>query len=103
MHTASQANTPRDPLRLTGHASVSMQQRGIPAWFLRLLIEHGKTTYDGHGALLKSVSKGTRRRLQAVLTHREYVEAERYFDVYAVMSSEEAVITTAHRTNRRFH
>jgi hypothetical protein len=49
-----------DPIRLTNHAALRMQQRGIPAWYLRLLVEHGKTTHDGHGAVLKSVSKSTR-------------------------------------------
>ncbi len=103
MHTSAHLNATPAPLRLTDHASVRLQQRGIPQWFLRLLIEHGKTTHDGHGALLKSVSKATRRRLQSVLSHRQYVQAERYFDVYAVVSGDEAVITAAHRTHRRFH
>jgi hypothetical protein len=49
-----------DPIRLTNHAALRMQQRGIPAWYLRLLVEHGKTTHDGHGAVFKSVSKSTR-------------------------------------------
>jgi hypothetical protein len=90
------------PYRLTGHAAVRMQQRGIPAWFLRLLVEHGKTTHDGHGALVKSVSKATRQRLQRVLTPQQYAAAERWFGVYAVVSSDDAIVTTAHRTHRRF-
>lgn len=77
-------------LRLTDHASIRMQQRGIPSWFLRLLLEQGKTTHDGHGAQVKSVSKATRRRLQTVLPHRLFVEAERYFDVYAVVAAHPA-------------
>ena len=84
--------------RLTTHAAVRLQQRGIPAWFLSLLMEHGKTSHDGHGAVLKSVNKGTRRRLQAVLSRTEYAQAERYFDVYAVVSPDSAVVTAAHRT-----
>ena len=92
------------PFRLTTHAAVRLQQRGIPAWFLRLLIQHGKTSHDGHGAVLKSVNKGTRRRLQAVLSRTEYAQAERYFDVYAVVSPDSAVVTAAHRTRRaRMH
>jgi hypothetical protein len=89
--------------RLTNHAAVRMQQRGIPQWFLNLLVRHGKTTHDGHGAILKSVSKGTRRRLKGVMSHAEYAEAERYFDVYAVVTPDSAVLTAAHRTHRRFH
>lgn len=89
------------PFHLTSHATVRLQQRGIPAWFLALLIQHGKTSHDGHGAVLKSVDKGTRRRLQAVLSRTEYAQAERYFDVYAVVAADSAVLTAAHRTRRR--
>jgi hypothetical protein len=89
--------------RLTTHAAVRMQQRGIPAWYLRLLIEHGETRHDGHGAVLKSVSKSTRRHLRDVLSRQEYAKAERYFGVYAVVSADDAVLTAAHRTHRRFH
>jgi hypothetical protein len=103
MPQSATPHVPTRPLRLTDHASVRLQQRGIPKWFLHLLVEHGKTTHDGHGALLKSVSKGTRQRLRSVLSHREYVQAERYFDVYAVVSGDQAVITAAHRIQRRFH
>jgi hypothetical protein len=88
---------------LTAHAAVRMQQRGIPPWFLKLLVQHGKTTHDGHGAVLKSVSKATRQRLQGVLSRAEYAQAERYFDVYAVVTPDDAVVTAAHRTTRRFH
>lgn len=48
----------RHSLRLTGHASLRIQQRGIPPWFLRLLIEQGTTTNDGHGAMVKASPKG---------------------------------------------
>ena len=92
-----------ESIRLTDHATVRMQQRGIPAWYLRLLVEHGKTTHDGHGAVLKSVSKSTRQRLRNVLSRHEYAQAERYFGVYAVVAPGQAVVTAAHRTNRRFH
>ena len=51
-------------MHFTQHAEVRMQQRGIPAWYLRLLVEHGKTTHDGHGAQLKSMNKATRQRLR---------------------------------------
>lgn len=92
-----------DDIRLTRHAAVRMQQRGIPAWYLRLLVEHGKTTHDGHGATLKSVCKATRERLRHLLSRPEYARAERYFSVYAVVSEDDAVVTAARRTHRRFH
>jgi hypothetical protein len=92
------------PVRLTHHASVRLQQRGIPAWFLGLLVMHGKTVHDHRGAVIKLVDKGTRRRLQAVLGRADYVEAERYFDVYAVVAPDDVVVTAAHRRQRgRLH
>lgn len=95
---------PADPLRLTRHAAVRLQQRGIPGWYLRLLLEHGKTTHDGHGAVVKSVAKATRKRLRQMLPAKQYALAERYFGVYAVVSQDDqAVVTAAHRTHRRFH
>lgn len=48
-------------IRVTDHAALRIQQRGIPPWFLQLLVEHGKTTHDGHGAVLKSISKSASR------------------------------------------
>lgn len=88
---------------LTDHAAVRLQQRGIPPWFLHLLIEHGKTTHDGHGAILKSISKASRQRLRQVLTRQDYARAERYFGVYAVVSADDAIVTAAHRTHKRLH
>jgi len=96
-------DTTRAGFRLTNHAAVRIQQRGIPPWYLRLLLEHGKSTHDGHGAVLKSVTKATRQRLQRVLSREQYVRAERYFGVYAVVSDDQAIVTAAHRTHRRFH
>jgi hypothetical protein len=90
-------------LSLSRHAAVRLQQRGIPPWFLELLVEHGKTMHDGHGALVISVSKQTRRRLQFLLTRTQYAQAERYFGVYAVLSSDHCIVTAAHRSSRRFH
>lgn len=90
-------------IHLTHHAAMRMQQRGIPGWYLNLLVEHGKTTHDGHGAVLRSVSKSTRQRLRNVLSRHEYAQAERYFGVYAVVVPGNAIVTAAHRTNRRLH
>ncbi len=90
-----------EPLHLTRHASTRLQQRGIPPWFLGMLVEHGATHHDKHGALLKSVTKATRRRLQAVLPAKQYAQAERWFGVYAVVSPGDVVVTAAHRTRRR--
>jgi hypothetical protein len=96
------ARGPATHLSFTRHAAVRMQQRGIPSWFLDLLVRHGKSRHDGHGAIVVSVCKDTRRKLQSVLTRIEYAEAERFFGVYAVLSADDAIVTAAHRTHRRF-
>ena len=95
--------TPARELRLTNHAAVRLQQRGIPPWFMQLLLEHGDSEHDGHGAVIKSVTKATRQRLARVLDRKQYALAERWFGVYAVLSSDRAVVTAAHRTQRRYH
>ncbi len=92
-----------EPFHLTAHAAVRLQQRGIPRWYLDLLVAHGKTIHDGHGAVLKTVDKGTRRRLQGVLSRTQFAEAERYFGVYAVVGRGQQVVTAARRTRRRLH
>jgi hypothetical protein len=90
-------------MRLTHHASKRVQQRGIPPWFLELLVAHGRPRHDGHGAMVISVDHDTRRKLQALLPRTQYAQAERYFHVYAVLSPDDAIITAAHRAHRRFH
>lgn len=87
--------------RLTGHASTRIQQRGIPRWFLDLLLDHGKTHHDGHGAVIKSVTRDTRQRFKNALSPQDYVRAERYFGVYAVVASDDAVITAGRRTRHK--
>ena len=62
--------------------------------------QHGNTVHDGRGAVIKTVNKNTRRRLQKLLSRTEYARAERYFDVYAVVAPDMAVVTAAHRTSR---
>lgn len=90
-----------EPARLTDHAAIRLQQRGIPNWYLSLLLEHGRSHHDGHGAVIKTVDKSTRRQLKQVLTRTQYAQAERYFDVYAVVAADQAVVTAAHRTRRK--
>ena len=90
--------------RITQHASRRLQQRGIPGWFLALLVDHGRSHHDGHGAVIKTVDHDTRRHLRDVLSRSEYAAAERYFGVYAVVAGDQAVVTAARRTRlRRLH
>ncbi|MCZ4314066.1 hypothetical protein O4H66_11710 [Comamonadaceae bacterium G21597-S1] len=99
--TEAAASTRPQPA-LTRHAAIRTQQRGIPPWFLALLLAHGRSRHDGHGAVIKTVDRAARQRLQALLSRTEYAAAERYFDVYMVVATEDqAIVTAAHRTRRR--
>lgn len=89
-------------LPLTQHARVRLQQRGIPRWYLQLLLDHGQMQHDGHGATVLTVNHRVRQRLRFVLNRTEYARAERYFGVYAVVSPDAAVITAARRTRRAY-
>lgn len=92
----------RPNLPLTRHATRRVQQRGIPPWFLQLLLVYGHSRHDGHGAVIKSVDRAARGRMQAALGRAAFVAAEAYFDVYAVVAVDgDAVVTVAHRTRRR--
>ena len=86
---------------LTQHAAARIQQRGIPAWFVGLLLDHGRSHHDGNGAVIRTVDRATRRHLRTELTRSEYAAAERYFCVYAVVASDQAVITAARRSRRK--
>ena len=92
----------RPNLPLTHHATRRIQQRGIPPWFLQLLLAYGHSRHDGHGAVIKTVDRAARGRMQAALSRAAFVAAEAYFDVYAVVAlDDDAVVTVAHRTRRR--
>ena len=88
------------PINLSPHAQVRLQQRGIPTWYVDLLVTWGQSRHDGHGAQVFSVTKPVRSRLAKELPRDKYVLAERYFDVYAVVSDEGILITAAHRQRR---
>jgi hypothetical protein len=101
-HTAATFYPDSCQPNLTRHASVRAQQRGIPVWFLALLVDHGRSHHDWHGAVVKSVDRAMRRRPQGVLSRADYIAAETYFDVYAVVANDDlSIVTTAHRTRRR--
>jgi hypothetical protein len=88
------------PVYLSQHAQARLQQRGIPAWYVDLLVSWGEGRHDGHGAQVFAVTKAVRHRLARELPREEYVMAERYFGVYAVVSGGGTLITVAHRQGR---
>ena len=86
-------------VKLSRHAQTRMQQRGIPGFILSLLLDNGESYNDGRGAEVIYFTKKVRQQLRKLLSHSEYVRAERHFDIYAVMASE-TLITVGHRTQK---
>ena len=88
------------PAPLTSHARVRMQQRGIPFAALDMLLEYGREAHDHRGCRIVHFDKRSRRRAARELGTRKLHRLERYFDTYAVVGPDDAVITVGHRTRR---
>ena len=48
---------------VTSHARARMQQRGIGAEALDILLSYGREAYDHHGAVILYMDKAAQRRL----------------------------------------
>ena len=83
----------------THHATVRLQQRGIPAHVIDTLINYGKVNHDHHGAEILTFPKAVRQKLRNTLPKPKYLALESHFDCYAVMS-DGVIITVGHRTKR---
>jgi hypothetical protein len=85
---------------LTDHARVRMQQRGIPAAALEVLLDFGRARHvHDRGREIVFFDKAARARL-----HRENPtaakQAERLTRAYAILASDGGVITVGHRCRR---
>jgi hypothetical protein len=83
----------------THHARARMQQRGIPAAAVEVLLDYGKTAPAGDGAELVFFDKAARARL--FRDNPDAVkEAERLCRTYVVVGRDGAVVTVGHRYRR---
>lgn len=98
--TPSRTSTPTRPAAasLSLHARARMQQRGIEAEALELLLSYGREVYDHHGAVILYMDKAAQRRLAAA--SRAKSTSQRLAGLYAVLSRHGQVITVGHRTRR---
>ncbi len=85
---------------LTDHARVRMQQRGIPPAALDVLLEFGREAHDHRGCRIVRFDKRSRYRAARALGEA-FRGMERYLDAYAVLASDDAVVTVGHRHSRR--
>ena len=85
--------------RLTHHAQIRMQQRGISAATLDALLDFGRFAPAGGGREIVFFDKRARERL-ARAGALSAAEADRLCKNYAIVQSDGLVITVGHRTRR---
>lgn len=86
-------------LEITKHAQCRSQQRGIPPIAVDLLLQFGRREKAGDGACRVFLDKGARKRLRAYAG--PLVNAlDTHLNIYAIVASDERVITVAHRLER---
>jgi hypothetical protein len=88
---------------LTTHARIRMQQRGIPAAALELLLDYGREAHDHRGRRIVRFDKRSRRRVERALGPSRLKAVERHLNAYAVMGADDAVVTVGHRHRRFTH
>ena len=85
---------------LTTHARVRMQQRGIPSAAVEVLLDFGREAHDHRGCRIVHFDKRSRRRAARALGASLFRTLERYLDTYAVVGSDDAILTVGHRHHR---
>lgn len=83
-------------MKVTQHAQVRTQQRGIPPLMMDLLEQFGAQEKAGDGAVKLFFDKAARRQLKAYSGPLAR-SLEEYLDVYVVVSSDDTVVTVGHR------
>ena len=85
----------------TLHAEIRSQQRGIPPMIDQLLDLYGREQYDGHGAIVLYLDKGSIRQMQRDMGHRPVARMSEWLNAYKVMStSDGSTITIGQRYAR---
>lgn len=82
----------------TEHARARMQQRGISAAAIDMLLSYGRTSHDHHGGEIVFFDKAARARLA-----KQDPAAARLARAYAVLGSDGMVVTVGHRYRRIRH
>lgn len=82
----------------TNHARARMQQRGISAAAIDLLLDYGRAAHDHHGGEIVFFDKSARVRLAK--TGPAGAKAARLARTYAVLGGDGRVLTVGHRFRR---
>jgi len=99
MDTTSERRT--DP-PLTCHASARSQQRSIPPFAIKLLLEYGASMRH-QGAEVWFIYKAARRRIRREVGCHFHSAIERFLDAYVVRGDDGQVITVGWRIGRLKH
>jgi len=86
-------------MKMSEHARIRSQQRAIPPILIDLLMQFGACEAVGKGATKMYFDKAARKRVKAYAGPLAGLLNE-HLDVYAVVSAESQIITTAHLTER---
>lgn len=86
-------------METTQHARIRNQQRAIPPILIDLLLRFGACESVGDGATKMFFDKAARKRVKTYAGPLAGL-INQHLDVYAVVSSENKIITTAHLTER---
>lgn len=89
-------------LKLTRHAAVRQQQRGVPPMIIDLLLDYGSVERAGKGVTTYYFDRAARRKVLAYVG-RLSAAVEPFFDYYAVVASDGRIITIAPRLQRVTH
>jgi hypothetical protein len=89
-------------MKLTKHASVRQQQRGIPPIVIDLLLDYGTVKRAGKNTTTHYFDKASRRRVLAY-AGRLSTLFEEYLDYYAIVGNDGSIITVAPRIKKINH
>ncbi|TCS32918.1 hypothetical protein EDC30_11929 [Paucimonas lemoignei] len=89
-------------MKLTNHASIRLQQRGIPPIVVDLLLGYGSIEKAGKDAVTYYFDKASRRKISAY-AGQLFRAIEGFLDYYAVVGSDGNVITVAPRVKKVKH
>lgn len=85
--------------RLTRHAVIRCQQRGISHQLVEIVYTYGRRSYN-KGAEVRFMDKCSRRSAERRLGSEAYRQVANKLDFYIVISPDESILTVAHRNMR---
>ncbi len=85
-------------MNVTQHARARMQQRAISADLLEKLFDFGEVRFNGNGTEIVTFPKRAIKKLKEALPHREFVSLEKHLKIYAILTTDDDLVTVGHRT-----